>query len=442
MKTLSKLVIFSVLFMLSFSAMAQNDDWRNFSVSASLRTRGELRAGGMVTDEEKANPNDIAAFVTHRMRLPISFSHGIFTMQITPQHSGIWGDASRGNFNLYEAWSQLKSDKGLFLKIGRQALAYDDERIIGSDDWTMTAATHDVLQLGLDNSINKLHLTLAFNQNGEKLSGGTVYKDGCQPYKTMQVLWYHHDFSRQNLGLSLLAMNVGMQSNDTVDLHSEYQQLVGGYLSFSPRKTQIEASGYYQMGKNEYGIPISAWMASFKINQKLSQQWQITAGYDYLSGDPYYNVPPENMIGLPQHKVMNGFNTVYGSHHKFYGAMDFFYVSTYYGSFTPGLQNLYAGVHFNPENLKTFNWDFNYHLFAVATDLGSAGKPMDKILGHEIETVTSWQVLPYFNFSAGASFMFGTETLEHLKRTSSNHGLAWVWLSLNFAPTLFSKSWQ
>ena len=37
------------------------------------------------------------------------------------------------------------------------------------------------------------------------------------------------------------------------------------------------------------------------------------------------------------------FYSLYGSHHKFYGAMDFFYVRTFVNGFSPGLQNLYCG---------------------------------------------------------------------------------------------------
>ncbi len=143
MKNWIKILIVALCLTASLASHAQTttelkpDETQSlFSFSASLLTRGELRDGGMIAEEGRANPNDMAAFVVHRLRLPIDFSRGILTLHFAPQHTGIWGVATQGNFNLFEGWAELRSPKGLFLKVGRQALAYDDERIIGSDDWT------------------------------------------------------------------------------------------------------------------------------------------------------------------------------------------------------------------------------------------------------------------------------------------------------------------
>ena len=85
------------------------------------------------------------------------------------------------------------------------------------------------------------------------------------------------------------------------------------------------------------------------------------------SGVEHFAVPASGAIGLMQHKEVKGFNPIWGSHHKFYGAMDFFYVSTYYGGFTPGLQNLYATAAFHP--FERFDVSMGYHYFATATKL-------------------------------------------------------------------------
>ena len=63
--------------------------------------------------------------------------------------AGIWGQKS-GLLSLAEAWVLLKTKHTLFAKIGRQTMEYDDERILGYDDWSMTAPTHDALKLGFD----------------------------------------------------------------------------------------------------------------------------------------------------------------------------------------------------------------------------------------------------------------------------------------------------
>ena len=37
--------------------------------------------------------------------------------------------------------------------------------------------------------------------------------------------------------------------------------------------------------------------------------------------------------------------------------------------------------------------------------------------------------------------MTGTETMQRLKRASSDGLLRWAWLSLNITPRIFSKAW-
>ena len=92
---------------------------------------------------------------------------------------------------------------GMFAQVGRVALNYDDERIIGSDEWAMASSSHDILRLGYEGHGHKAHIILAYNQNANVMvAGGSVYRDGGQPYKTMHTAWYHYDFQRIPLGAS------------------------------------------------------------------------------------------------------------------------------------------------------------------------------------------------------------------------------------------------
>ena len=127
-----------------------------------------------------------------------------------------------------------------------------------------------------------------------------------------------------------------------------------------------------------------------------------------------------------QHKEVKGFNPIWGSHHKFYGAMDFFYVSTYYGGLTTGLQNLYATAAFHP--FERFDVSMGYHYFATATKLDE----MDYTLGHELELEASYAINKQIGLSLGFSYMAGTETMERLKRTSDGNSLTWGWIDLRF----------
>ena len=404
-------------------------------VDAQLMTRGEIRKGGL--PEVNGIIKDKANFISERSRLSINYEKAWLETQLTAQHSSIWGQKGSGTLNIYEAWVKLKTKGGMFAQIGRQELNYDDERILGRNDWAMAALSHDVLRLGYEGHGYKAHAILAYNQRAENIRGGTIYRsdDGAQPYKTMQTVWCHYDVPRQPLGVSLLFMNIGMEEAENPDPSLEFQQLMGGYITFTPYRWKVESSFYYQTGKDEFGIPISAYMGSVKGTYSPSIAYSLFAGYDYLSGDENPVVPKPDFIGLVQHKKVQGFSTVYGSHHQFYGAMDFFYVSAYYGGYTPGLQNLFLGGTYAP--MKGLSLTANYHYLSVASKIPEA----DRSLGHEIELSASYNIMKEAKVSIGYSYMHGTSTLERLQHIEGKNNLQWGWLMLSINPRLFKTKW-
>lgn len=207
---------------------------------------------------------------------------------------------------------------------------------------------------------------------------------------------------------------------------------MGGFVSYRPEKLNVEAAYYHQLGKSERGLPINAWMTSCKATYSPGKVWSFYSGYDFLSGDADFATPDQGHIGMIRHKTLKGFSSLYGSHHKFYGAMDFFYVTTYVNGFTPGLQNLYIGVTAKPVPKMTL--DGSFHYLATATKLRNADKP----LGHEIELSASYNVAKEAKLSLGYSYMRGTETMVVLKRTSENRQLNWAWIMLNVSPKFLS----
>ena len=116
----------------------------------------------------------------------------------------------------------------------------------------------------------------------------------------------------------------------------------------------VEAAYYNQMGKASHdytsgvSIPINAWMASLKTTYIFIRELIGYAGYDNFGGDKEFVISKQGSLALLQHSKMSAFTSIFGSTHKFYGAMDFFYVSTYFGTFSPGIQNVYVGGIYKP----------------------------------------------------------------------------------------------
>lgn len=427
------LLINLAILLLPIIAHAQQEADNQFNVKLDMLTRGELRYGGF--NESDNAQDDLAHFIIGRYRLSTDYSRSWLQVRLSLQQSGTWG-MSGGSFSLNEGWAMVKSRKGLFAKIGRQVLAYDDERIIGSNDWAMTAPTHDVLKLGYEGDQHKVHLLFAYNQNPENMEGFTFFSGGNQPYKSMQTLWYHYATPNSIFGASLLFMNIGMQGERNNVPKTFFQQLAGTYITLKPKYITAEGSFYYQFGKEEHGIPLDAFMGSVKLTAKPRDSYAIYAGYDYLSGDAYFAVPPEGSIGMVFHDKVRGFNPIYGSHHEFYGAMDFFYMSTWVGGFTPGLQNAYLGSTFSP--VKNLNFNLAGHYYAMATKLPN----VKQFLGLAAELSANYAFTKFISAELGYSYMYGSETMKFLKRVSGNQQLHWAYLMLVINPDIFSTSWN
>ncbi len=418
----------------------EGDKPNELTVDAQLMSRVEERKGGLpgnVSDKDENRSH----FISGRARMSIGYEKEHLSFKVTAQHQGVWGAEGGGKFNIYEAWTQLKNNNGLFARVGRQELVYDDERILGNNDWAMAAMYHDVLKVGYENDKHQFHAIVAYNQNSSNVYGGTFYQNGSQSYKSMQTAWYHYQMPQYPLGVSLIFMNIGMEAGTADDYNTIYQQLMGGYVKWRPGNLSLEAAYYLQRGKAslDYSInsslPLKAWMASVKASYQFNSQLSGYCGFDYLSGDKDFTVPQMGNIGLTKHSKMSAFTSVFGSTHKFYGAMDFFYVSAYYGTCSPGLQKFYLGAIYKP--FKGFSCDASYHYLATSSQL----QEVDKTLGHEVELRSSYQLLKDATISLGFSYMKGTETMELLKRSTDKHQLLWGWLMLNISPRIFSTKW-
>jgi len=408
----------------------------------NLLTHGEACGGGLPRSGG-GSEEDKSRFIVGRVRLNVDYQRSGLQAHAVIQNSAIWGMKGNNALTLYEGWVKMTAKNGLFAQMGRIALAYDDERIIGPNDFAMAASSHDVLRLGYEGHGHKAHAILAYNQNGANYYNSTYYDGGAQLYKTMQTVWYHYDVPKLPLGASLLFMNIGQQAGIQGDEYNppstEYQQMYGGYINFHPKHLTLEGSYYRQTGKVvndiKFAEPIKAWMGSAKATIKPTDRYGFVLGYDYLSGDDYVPVVYGGAFGLPYHETEGGFAPLYGSRTKFYGIMDYFYESAYTQGFTPGLQNAYLGISGKP--VSQLSCSATYHYLATATELSG----LDSTLGHSIALQASYKFSKDIALIAGYTQMMGTETMDRLKQGSSSKRARWGWFSLVVSPTLFMTKW-
>ena len=160
------IIICLACMLLPFAKLLAQEADNKFTLNLNILERGELRYGEF--REEDETKEGLSQFVLSRYRLTADYQRSWLEARVSLQQAGTWGMAG-GSFSLNEAWAMVKSEKGLFAKIGRQTLAYDDERIIGTNDWSVTAPTHDVLRLGFEGEQHKVHLLFAYNQNPDNI---------------------------------------------------------------------------------------------------------------------------------------------------------------------------------------------------------------------------------------------------------------------------------
>lgn len=421
--------LFSFL-VLPFQSGAQTTE-NEFSISAQLRPRAEYRNGALMP---RLEGESAASFINNRARLSFNYRRNDnLVMKFSAQHVGVWGQDPQidknGRFILNEAWARLNFGNGLFAQLGRQGLVYDDERILGGLDWNVAGRFHDALKLGFENASNKLHVIVAYNQNDEKISGGNYYWPEAQLYKTMQTAWYQYTDMEHPFSISALILNLGKEGGNTEEQKGKtrYMQTMGTNINLAPGKWSFNGTVYYQTGENAAGTDISAWMGSVKAAYKIDPRWGVSLGTDYLSGQKEGD------------KKVKAFNPLYGTHHKFYGSMDYFYASSFVNGYNPGLWDLYAGVSCKASG--KVNLSLNYHYFRMASDVSVDNEKISKGLGSEFDLQMDWTIMKDVRLSLGYSVMAGTGSMDVVKGGNHQSWQDWGWMSLNINPQILFVKW-
>ncbi|MDR3219266.1 MAG: alginate export family protein [Dysgonamonadaceae bacterium] len=424
------IIFFGLLFSnFGFAQSNGNEDLKEneFSMGVQIRPRAEYRNGALSPRPDDAKA---AAFINNRTRISMWYQREKLSLGLSAQHVGVWGQDPQidknGRFMLNEAWANLDMGSGFFAKLGRQSLIYDDERILGGLDWNVSGRFYDALKLGYEGTQDKLHLILAFNQNDERIIGGTYYAPGGQPFKNMQTVWYKHIGSKI-FDASFLLMNLGMEAGNLAEPDTKYMQTTGANLSYQPGAFQLKGTFYYQLGKTVADKDVSAFMWAVNAACQINPVWKITIGSDYLSGDD----------GKDKFKA---FNPLYGTHHKFYGTMDYFYASSFINGLNPGLWDNQAGI--TCKASPKLNLLLNYHYFLTTEDVyNTANEKQNKGLGSEVDFQINWNIMKDVNLSAGYSTMLGTDAMKVVKGGNPSSWQDWGWLSLSINPKVFVSKW-
>ena len=408
--------IFVSLFICA-SAFAQ------LKIEAELRPRFEYRHGFGTLFPDNA---DASAFISQRTRLNTGFKKDYLNFYLSVQDIRVWGDvaqlnrADRNGFGVHQAWGELLFTPDFSLKLGRQVLNYDDQRIFGGVAWAQQARSHDAALLKYNKNKSSLHLGAAFNQDGESNTGNLLTT--ANTYKSIQYAWFHQDWDL--LSASFLFLNNGLQFIDPINAdnnETRYSQTIGTHLKYASQRFGLVSNLYYQFGNDIGNNDLSAYLLALEANYKLEAKWSLIFGAELLSG---------NDNGAPSNGENKAFSPFYGTNHKFNGLMDYFFVGNHANNV--GLTDLYIGSIVGIGEKTSLN--ARVHNFLAAADLQNSDT---KQLGVEADVVLNYNFKEDINIKAGYSHLFASEGMELLKTNFDDNTNYWGWVMVTIKPTLF-----
>lgn len=395
---------------------------QQLDISAELRPRYENKHGFKTLLETDANGSN---FISQRTRLNFDFKQDNLIFKLAMQNVRVWGDvstlASDDNATaLHEAWGEALFGNGISLKLGRQEIAYDDQRIFGSVGWAQQARSHDALLFKyVPNANNRLDIGLALNYDSQS-NIDNLYSNAAG-YKTFQYAWYHGNFS--NLGLSVLLLNTGIEYLDSsTEQTVDYMQTLGSRLTYKFDKFNIDGAAYLQTGKS-LDNNVTASYFTGNLAYKASNYISLGIGYEYLSGKDQDDVTSDIASFMP----------LFGTNHKFNGLMDYFYVGNHVGSV--GLNDISFTLSYKKDK---FSAKLVPHIFSSAADIFDGSTKMDNNLGTEIDFTFGYKLSKDIMLNGGYSKMYATDSMEILKGGDKDENNSWAWLMVTFKPKLFS----
>lgn len=422
-----------ILVLTMFVGLLGNYANAQFSLSGEVRPRMEYLHGYSTLTDQDSDP---AGFASQRTRINFNYSHDRVKMYVSMQDVFLWGSqpqlfSTSNSLSMHQAWAQYFLAPSLSLKLGRQELVYDDERIFGNSNWDQQGRSHDVALLRYDGML-RIDIGAAFNQN-EKHLNGAYYN--LNNYKMMQFVWLNTDVT-DNMNLSLLFLNNGYQhdyvmnenGHDNHKTKDVYNQTIGGRLVYTPNDFNFHASAYYTMGNDMKDRELSAYYIGLGADYNINDDWTLGLGWEHLSG-----TDQKDMIENPDGYKNKSFNPFYGSSHKFNGFMDYFNTNGNWSN-SVGLNDLFASFQFSKRN---FEFNVTGHAFLTAASVikdGNVNETMEPYLGTEIDLTMSYKLSKTSNVILGYSQMIGSETLEAIKGGNKDACNNYAYLMFTFKP--------
>ena len=463
---MNRILAFMGLFILSLSSSAQSgNDILNLLISKgaisqdeadSLRAEAsisqqnnlpdkkfrinlELRPRFMYKNGYKQIPNDTttAAYqVDQRTRLNLSYENDHkLAILVSLQDLRIWGQqdpksSTPSTFQVYEAWAEPYLNKHLSVRIGRQRLMFDNQRLFAENNWSTSGGSHDALNFRYySNKINS-ELAMAWNQSSERTFGTDFSPSGFSFYKFLLVNYFRYQLNDQFVLTALNSADSYQNSRHAEKYNTRFTD--GGRIEFTRGSLYLTLGGYYQCGKNNSGTRLRAWYLQPEARGNFLRNTTVRIGAEIFSGnDPDASAETDH-----------SFVPLYGVAHRFNGSLDL--IARFPQDVgNAGLVNPYF---FLIQNInKKIDARCDIHLFYLKENYVVKDEKLNHYLGWENDWMFTYKPNGFTTLELGYSFAPVTETFEIIKKSGpavSRQVAQFAYLMITFKPVLFSANFN
>ncbi|RED44885.1 alginate export family protein [Seonamhaeicola aphaedonensis] len=402
---MKKQYVFLAIFALAIQfAQAQ------FTLDGEFRPRSEYFGnggnftGGTFPAQTATDADEGFIRTTVRAALNAKYKAETYTVYTSFQEVFAFGDRPQiatngnGNFRVQEAWADLKLGEFSSLKLGRQQLSYDDQRILGGLGWAQQARTHDAA---------------VYKYKKEKFSldlGGSLNTTTDEVYNVSNLFSYRDMvFARANskgekLNFTFLGL-VNTFQDSNVDGSNKSSLITAGiHADYNLGGVKLTTNLFVQEGQRIGGVDVKgAYLASLAANLKLSDKSSLTGTVERISG---------------RNSESAAFFPLYGTNHAFNGLIDRFYV----------------GNHANAGGLNDFQLSYATKISGVAVSIAghyfteqSDIDGMGNNLGSEIDLVLA-KKFKEFSLVGGYSHFFEPSAVADLPGVKDTQNWAWAML--------------
>lgn len=420
--------------LLTALAGAQAQDG-TFTIDGQYRPRFELRNGFKRPIGEYT---EAAAFIEQRTRLTLGYKSEKFGAKTSIQDIRVWGETGQINksdqlLSTHEAYGEYYMSPKSTIRIGRQEMAYDGHRFIGTLGWAAQARAFDAVKYMFKDTLgNQFDAFVSWNQDGAtigapepaKLTSTTYSQTGGKntatlfnlPLPKAQIFaYYKKTFSSGDIALMI---NDDVLQNPVTTYH---RYTIGLTPNFKAGKMKFGGQFYYTGGQQSQFVDYSSFM--FNAYVQYTGSIKPMLGVDFLSGDN--SDATTNSAWVP----------IYGTNHKFYGWMDYFYVGN--GHSNAGLIDIFLKTAIKTgEKSKILA---HLHQFMGAVSVADPdGGTMGSGLGTELDLVYANSLTKGVTLKVGYSAMVHTETMNVIKSGVKDAGeqpfSSWGWVMIDFTP--------